>query len=206
MRYYRFLWDPRNSVTATHPHDDEGRELWTIFDPRPWDADHGTSQVPQYAEESDILRGDQLPDYVHIGSLSLLVSLKAKMILVGLCLGGEIGFLPTRIVNRKGKHLADYFMLYSRTETPVVDTEKSDIEYVRGGCTFPPASVRSYVLCPEQLPDSDLFLSEIPNWMATERVKDQFEAHGVTGIFFKPIWSHEEGPVMDSWDSHPMPY
>lgn len=199
MHYYLFLSDLDNGVTGTIPHNDEGRELWPIFNPRPWDADHGTSRVPHYAEEPNITNAEQLSDYIFIGGLCLLLSLKVKMILEGLCLGEEIGFLPTRIVTRKGKHIADYFMLYSRTRTPVVDTEKSDIDYgpVK---EFPPLAMHSWVLRAEQLPDSDVFRSEI-SWMVTQRVKDQFESHGVKGVFLKPIWSHEEGSVKEGWDT-----
>ena len=56
------------------------------------------------------------------------------------------------------------------------------------------AEVFRWAFIIDALPKSDLFHCN-HEWIATENLKERFDAHGAMGIRFIPIWSPEEGPL-----------
>jgi hypothetical protein len=143
-----------------------------------------------YDDAPDVSPDAEKADYIFIGGGDLLLSCSATSILQELRLGDEIGFLPTRVLNRAGDKVGDYYMVYAREERDCLDVAGSEVEYYQEGKVI--AEVFKWALDPEKIPPLDLFRCQ-ERWVATETLKHQFETNRLRGIKFVPIWSHEEG-------------
>jgi hypothetical protein len=194
MRYYLLLWIEGQALEAEQPRTERGE--WISAEaprhPRPWDVACAVSQVPTDAEYPEVHSAEDLPDYLFLGGIEMLVTLKVKMLLDELRVGEEVGFLRTRMVNMARKYLADYYLVYSRAEHNVLDLTRSQVRYYQDTDLI--SEIHEWALDPASIPPYDLFLAEC-KWIATETLKDRFEMHRVTGVRFVPIWSHEKGPL-----------
>jgi hypothetical protein len=173
---------------------DSGDKVGELEDVMPWDVDHATAVVPDAVAYMRDHSASELPDVISCSGLDMLVSLRVKMLMEDLRLGEEVGFLPTTVLSRRKKRIADYYYLYSRDDSRdnAVDLRRSAAQYVEG--TNIVIKVRKWVFDPSRLPDADLFRCH-RDWIATETLKDRFESHGIRGFRFIPIWSHENGAL-----------
>jgi hypothetical protein len=180
LTYFQLKWLDYDGLTAADtPRTDADEQVAIWADVMPWDVDHATAVITYRPPRS------VLPDHIALGGMDMLLSLRAKLVIEDTQLGDEIGFLPTKILTRQKKHLADYFYLYSReSKDDALDLVQSDITYFAETGFID--TIDRWVFNPSCIPATDLFFSHY-KWIASENLKSRFEAHGLSGFQFISI-------------------
>lgn len=194
MRYYlvenvenHFVGCPSELATP------EGEAINTVEFPL-WKATQAFATVPSdFIEMPDVQSAEALTDVFPYANY-WVISAKAKRLMQTLCLPDEALFIPTRIFNKKGDYLADYFTLHFKSFDKydyLLDLDKSSKMVLSSGTV---GHLYSWAFHSHLLPDYDLFPVRM-EFVVSERLRKLFRSHRVTNAGFIPIWSPEEGPI-----------
>jgi hypothetical protein len=173
-----FAWGPqRNTVRwDSEPYDDDGEGV-ILFD--------GSDRDPQFPVNLEVPRRGALTDFLYSPLLLLFVSSRARMLIEQYRTNGVTAH-PLVLRDRRGAVVDDsYSWLNCRSLAPIMDVEKSGVEYREDGSI---RQVRSFVVNRDSVPDADVFMCSHPTLrIFKEPLVRAIEASRFTGCAFDPL-------------------
>jgi len=153
----------------------------------PFDVDHVYYSVPWFKEDPDIEDLNTLPNVICVSGSQICCDSCTKAMLDGLCITSpEWQCVPAIVCNRKGISRHGYWHLNCVQRYEPLDRANSIFTTFvgRSDLVF---QVTKWVLDRDRIPPLQLFYSEGGRILATEILKNTFEAGNISGCVFERV-------------------
>jgi len=195
MRYYMICPVVNHSICSAGPLIAANGDVIDLYNTKADKIIEASVTVPLEYDIPDIKNPDKLTDFIKCGSC-WIVSPRAKALFETMNLPTNFSFIKTRIQNRAGMFLADYFTLYYHDNlideyNSALDLDSSTVRSSEKGVLL---FVESWAFHPNLLPIYDVFHLNL-KLIVTEQFRKLFRRNRITNAGFVPIWSPEEGPI-----------